>query len=116
MNKKLLLAGVIIAGIAFIAGGVFLGQANAQDFRPGSMMGGPGGNAPSGYGMMGGVMGGQYGGMMHGFGSQADVDPLTIEEAQTAVSTYLDGLNDNKLVLGEIMIFDNHAYAQVLNS
>ena len=117
MNKKLLLAGAIIAGIVFIAGGVFLGQANAQDSWPGSMMGRFGSNAPSAYGMMGGgMMHEQYGGMMPGFGSQVDVEPLTIEEAQTAVSNYLDGLNDNELVLGEIMIFDNHAYAQVLNS
>ena len=90
MNKNLLLVGVIVAAIAFIAGGVFLGQANAQDFQPGSMMGRPNGNAQavqSGYGMMGGgMMDGQYGGMMNGFGSLANVDPLTTEEAKTAVS------------------------------
>ena len=114
MNKILLLIGVIIIGIVLFVGGVFLGQVNAQDFQPGSMMGGYNGNAQTGYGMMGSGM--MNGGIMGGFDGLVNVDPLTIEQAETAVSNYLAGLIDNNLILGEIMIFDNHAYAQVLNA
>lgn len=114
MNKILLLIGVIIIGIVLFVGGVFLGQVNAQDFQPGSMMGGYNGNSQTGYGMMGSGM--MNGGMMGGFDGLVNVDPLTIEQAETAVSNYLAGLIDNNLILGEIMIFDNHAYAQVLNA
>jgi hypothetical protein len=88
------------------------------------MMGGPNikGN---GYGMMNwshgmmgsatGVMGGP--GMMGRFGSVSyvDVDPLSIEDAEAALSEYLASLGDDNLIVGEIMIFDNHAYAQIVN-
>lgn len=35
---------------------------------------------------------------------------------ETAVSAYLTSLNQDNLALGEIMIFSNHAYAQILNN
>jgi len=78
-------------------------------------------NAQTGYGMMGNrhdMMGSgmMNGGMIGGFGGLVNVDPLTLEQAETAVSDYLAAINDDNLVLGEIMIFDNHAYAQVLNA
>ena len=121
MNKILLLISVIIIGVALFVGGVFLGQVNAQELQPGSMMGGYNGNSQTGYGMMGnnnpamgvGMMGS---GMMTSFGGLIDTDPLTIEQAETAVSNYLSTLSDDNLILGEIMIFDNHAYAQVLDT
>jgi len=62
--------------------------------------------------MSGGMMGT---GMMGGYGNLTDVEPLSIEEAETAVADYLATLNNDDLVLGEIMIFDNHAYAQILD-
>lgn len=66
--------------------------------------------------MGGGMMGNQYGsGMMGNFGGLANVDPLSIEEAETAVTDYLATLNNDSLALGEIMIFDNHAYAQIVD-
>ncbi len=100
----------------------------------GGMMGNFG-NMPGGYGgMMGGYnnMPGGFGGMtgnfgdMAGFGSMmgsgmmgglglTTADPLTIEEAQTAVNDYLASLNNDNLTLGEVMIFDNQAYAQVMD-
>jgi hypothetical protein len=43
------------------------------------------------------------------------VDPLSIADAETAVTNYLNTLNDENLSLGEIMIFDNHAYAQIMD-
>ena len=126
MNKITLASGAIIIGIALFIGGVLMGQANAQEFQPGSMMGAFSGNAQQDCGGMGSgysIMGSQYGGMMgmmgdgmmNGIGGVVNVDPQTIEQAETAVSDYLDTLNDDNLILGEIMIFDNHAYAQVLN-
>lgn len=65
-------------------------------------------------------MGGDMMGMMMGMGSgmmgDSDADPLSIEDAETAVSDYLATLDDSNLQLGEVMIFDNQAYAQILDS
>jgi hypothetical protein len=69
--------------------------------------------SPYGYGMMGpGMMG-----MMGGFGSntlRGDVEPLSLDEAQEAVEDYLSTLGNDDLELAEVMIFDNHAYAEVI--
>lgn len=68
------------------------------------MMGG------QGYGMMAGMMGG----MMRNSNSPFFTSPaLTIAEASEAVKTYLTSLNNDKLELHEVMIFDNHAYAEI---
>jgi hypothetical protein len=67
-----------------------------------------------GGGMMGnGLMGG---GMMGGYGSASlyGVKPLTIQDAQKAVESYLAGLSNDDLELGEVMVFDNQAYAIIL--
>jgi hypothetical protein len=40
-------------------------------------------------------------------------DPLTLAEATEAIESYLTTLNDPNLELHEIMIFDNHAYAEI---
>jgi hypothetical protein len=72
------------------------------------------GSAPYGYGMMGpGVMGG---GMMGDFwsGDFSGVKPLSLDEAQAAVEDYLASLGNDDLAVGEVMIFDNHAYAEVV--
>jgi hypothetical protein len=79
---------------------------------PGSMMGGYGH-----WGMMGGY---GFGGMMgHGMMWNSNspfftTTPLTMAEATEAVNTYLTSLNDDNLELGEVMIFDNHAYAEIM--
>jgi hypothetical protein len=119
--------------------GAIVGRTGAQ--QPYTMMGtyGPGfsgmnstmmnGNPSGAYGMMGngmmngGMMGASgmmgsgmmNGGMMGSLSGLADVAPLSIDEARLAVSDYLDGLNTGGLMIGEIMIFDNHAYVQVLD-
>ena len=82
------------------------------------------GATSGGYGMMGGneaafdnnfgIMGNGGYGMMGSFGL-SDADPLSIEEAETAVNDYLTSLDNGNLTLGEIMIFDNQAYAQVMD-
>ena len=53
MNKIALAGGAIIVGIALFVGGVLMGQANAQEFQPGSMMGAFSGNAQQDCGGMG---------------------------------------------------------------
>ncbi len=76
------------------------------------MMGG------SGYGS--GMMGGSaYGGGMMGDneawaprGSRANAEPLTLEAVEERLEAYLDDRED--LAIAEIMIFDNHAYAEII--
>ena len=68
-------------------------------------------------GMMGGGMMGGYGGygMMGGYGGGLFApDPLTLSEATDALETWLAALGDDNLTAGEVMIFDNHAYAQIV--
>lgn len=63
----------------------------------------------AGYGMMGGA------GMMGAAGSGLYAgEPLALDEAQEAVEQYLASLGDENLVLGEVMVFDNQAYAQIV--
>jgi len=94
----------------------------------GGMMGGynsPGWqkNSQFGYGMMGnsmmgsGMMLGHRGaGMMGGYtqGGLSDVEPLSIEQAQQALEAYLNRLNNPDLEIKEVMIFENHAYAEIV--
>jgi len=54
--------------------------------------------------------------MMGNFGParSSAAEPLTVDEAREAVQSYLDRLDYADLEVGEIMIFDNHAYAEVV--
>jgi hypothetical protein len=134
MNTRTLsIIGLVILGIVLFLGGMFFGQsqASAAAFFPGGMMYPNNSDGQvRGYSMMGsaGVMNGGFnmmgtgfdmmgGSMMggYGFGSFVDVDPLSIEDATTALNEYLASLSNDDLTLGEIMIFDNHAYAQILD-
>ncbi len=67
----------------------------------------------SGNGMMGG---GMMGSGMMGSGSSKlyGLKPLSIDQAKTAVERYLTGLNNPDLALKEVIIFDNQAYARVV--
>lgn len=143
MNRKIFsIVGLIILSILLVGAGFWVGQAyasnntsgqygNMMNGQYGSMMNGQSGNIMNGQagGMMngqaGGIMNGQYGsmmgnagmmGMMTGFSGLSDVEPLTITEAETAVTAYLATLDNNNLTLGEIMIFSNNAYAQILDT
>lgn len=40
--------------------------------------------------------------------------PLSLDEVELRISQYLDELSDPDLLLSEIIIFDNHAYAQII--
>lgn len=61
-----------------------------------------------GAGMMGGGM------MEWGYTGSTNADPLTLDQAHDAVEEFLADLNNSDLELGEVMIFDNHAYAQIV--
>ena len=63
----------------------------------------------------GGMMGNGMMGSGMSFGSTS-AEPLTIATASDAVNRYITSLGDDNLTLGEVMIFDNHAYAQVFDS
>jgi hypothetical protein len=59
------------------------------------------------------------GGMMWGGGWQTNntfsSSVLSLEEAEDAINDYINGYrSDEELHIGEIMIFDNHAYAEVV--
>jgi hypothetical protein len=104
--------------------GAFGGMMDSWGAWPGGMMGGGGrmGRWSGGPGGMmggwrdgrGGMMGG-YGGMMgaYGWGGAAAPDPLTVEQATSAVEDYLQTLGNEDLEIAEVMIFDNHAYVEV---
>lgn len=70
----------------------------------------------SGYGMMSnaGMMGG-YGMMMSSPNSSLlGIEPISLVDAEAAIRSYLDIIQDDNLDIGEIMVFDNHAYAQIV--
>lgn len=76
------------------------------------MMGGygiMGHGAAGGHGMMGQGMMGSY-----GAGQLFGVEPLSVEQATAAVENYLEAADADGLSIGEVMIFDNHAYVQVV--
>jgi hypothetical protein len=65
--------------------------------------------------MMSGMTNGMMGGMMVNSNSPFFTGkPLTLAEASETLNAYLTSLNDSNLQLGEVMIFDNHAYAEIV--
>jgi hypothetical protein len=84
------------------------GYSNMMNGTGPSMMAGSGG-----YGMMSGS---RFGGMMGNFGyeNSSDIAPLSVEEAQQAVESYLTSFGNNDLAIDEIMVFDNNAYAIIV--
>ena len=74
-----------------------------------SMMGNFSNNSTGrGYGMGQGMMGGRYG------YQTASGTVLSVEEARSAFESYLDSLGNDDLEIHEIMIFDQNAYAIVV--
>ncbi|MFV1948803.1 MAG: hypothetical protein ACC633_02595 [Anaerolineales bacterium] len=69
-----------------------------------NMMGGS-----AGYGMMNGYAGDNF--VMGGFSGDSSADPLSVEDTREAVESYLGQFDNEDLVIEEIMIFDNNAYA-----
>jgi len=109
-NKGLLIVlaviGVLALIIAAVAGGMFWGR---SWLGGGCCQGFGRWNNSSGFGR----------GMMWGGGWQtnntSNSDVLSLEKAEGAINDYIDDYgSDEELHIGEIMIFDNHAYAEVV--
>ena len=113
-------AGVLVAailGAALFGAGFWVGQVTAP--APAASAAWPRAGAwgmMQGPGMMGGGMTrrGMMGGL--GFSTTPQSEPLSIDEAREAVERFLGRLGDDNLVVGEIMVFDNHAYAEILKA
>jgi hypothetical protein len=127
MNRRILaVIGLIILGILLFWGGILYGRSPSPgvSWLPGRMMGnsnrqavglgmgmqGMVSNQNTGQGMMGMM------GMMGSFNRSGllDVEPLSVADAESAVQNYLSTLNNDDLTIGEVMVFDNHAYAQIV--
>jgi len=118
MHKSLIII-VVIVGIVVITGvllttGIFIGRAKTGPGGFGfEMMNGTGAQnmmvGNSGQGMMtGGRMGNNFS------NESASSKPLTLDQAKQAIETYLKGLNNADLALREIMVFNNNAYARIV--
>lgn len=143
IRTVLVAIGTIVAGAILLLGGMYIGRSSwgMPSVWPGRMISGNDASSPGrfhdqmgaywqidrdnhcyGYGMMGsyGMMGGgmMSRGMMGGLGVSGlvDVDPLSVTDTQAAVREYLAGLNNADLEIGEVMVFDNHAYAQIVEA
>lgn len=105
----------------------FTGTAPFGGFGPGWMMQGAQGftgTVPFGFGpgMMGGMMNGMMNGMMSGMMINSNspfyipVEPLSLAETTDILNAYIADVGENNLALDEVMIFDNHAYAEIIES
>jgi hypothetical protein len=74
----------------------------------------------SGSNMMGGgmIMNGNLmeTGMMSNSGLYANPEPLSLETAKQALEKFLSAQDNDDLGIGEMMIFDNHAYAEIIET
>ena len=140
MNKTarwaLGISAIVMLSAGLVLGGMYLGSRIGYGGYGTGMLGryaqsGVAGNSgvgvmgpgmmSNGYGMLGGsammgngMMAGGYS-MMGGTGTSPlyGVQPLSISAAQNAVQTYLTGLGNSDLTVGEVIIFDNQAYARI---
>jgi len=139
LRISLIVIGVVVAAAALLLVGLSLGRnywgisslwpSSADAYTYGGMMGsgaygqgmmggGMMGSGAYGQGMMGGGMmgSGAHGQGMMGSSALFGVEPLTLEQAQEALTDYLAARGDGNLELAEIMIFDNHAYAEIVEA
>lgn len=141
MNNRLRTTFVILAAVVLAAGlvlaGMHLGRAwwSPGAARHWGMMAGYGwpiGNdarrvgvserigcsgSYRGYGYMTpGMMGEGMGGMMAPFGGAGllGIEPPSLSEVEDVLDEYVAALGEEELTVGEIMVFDNHAYAQIV--
>jgi hypothetical protein len=98
-----------------------LGWNNSNTYGPGGTMGnGRGPSMMQGYGRNNtngyrpGRMMANGGNMMNGYSyNNANLTPLTVDQAKAAAEKYLANLNNSDLHITEVMIFDNNAYVVV---
>jgi hypothetical protein len=116
LRTSLIVIGVVVAAAALLLIGLNLGRtywttgslwpSSGGAYAYGGMMGsGAYGQGMMGGGMMGGMMGGP---------SLYGVEPLALEQAREALNDHLTA--EDNLQLGELMIFDNHAYAEIVEA
>jgi hypothetical protein len=96
-------------------GGMMGGQGyNQSGVGPAGSMMGYTGTLSYGAGMMSNGNNMMSGGMMGtGSSSLLGVKPLTVDQATSAVNGYLKTQANQDLMLAEVMIFDNNAYARI---
>jgi hypothetical protein len=117
-NTLLVLAILVLAGGIFFAGNWY---AHMNAFGPINMMSGrySNGNYPNMMNGRNGINNNQGGyngphGMMNGYGyNNANLTPITIDQAKSAAEKYLANLNNPDLKIAEVMVFDNNAYILV---
>ena len=132
MNNRIwTVLGLILAAGLLFGGGIAYGQ--TRDDGGWGWMDGRGNMSGRGGFYSGDMMDGSFRGdvdsmMNQGYGSMmgggmmgmpigtTSAEPLSIEAAEDAVNRYIASLGDGSLTVGEVMIFDNHAYAQVLSN
>lgn len=120
MNKSLVIAFAVIGVVTLTAlifrAGRFLGHSNdfADDYFWNSIPRQAINNTD--YSMMGSytMMGGYYSAGSLENNNIVTLPPLTIDQAKQAVEGYLKNLNNSDLELKEIMIFNNNAYARIV--
>lgn len=140
LKTTLIVTGTLVVAAVLVLAGLWIGRTGwgMTGYGPGMMTGNTaygngmmeGGNIINQGNMMGqGMMNGndmmnqgnmmgsnmmQNGMMIGNSGLSAHPEPLSIEEAGQAVNNFLAAQENDDLALGEIMIFDNHAYAQIV--
>lgn len=110
-NLSLVLVAAVL-GAVLLGGGIWIGQSMIRSTTASSWMYGDMMGASPGAMMGGGWIGAN--GMMTSFGS-SNSEPLSTDAATQAVEEYLQAIGLTDLEVGEVMIFDNHAYAQVVD-
>ncbi len=134
LRITLIVLAIVVGAAALLLAGMNIGRAwfSSGGFWSGNMMTGFEQIDPSQpfYGMGSGMMGsynqgGAYGfmstnmmgpGMMGSYSVNPllGIEPLSLPDAEKALEDYLSAVDEDELVIGEIMVFDNHAYAQLI--
>lgn len=108
--------GGVVAAVLIFGAGFFLGYCTvfANNYAVNGFSGRVINNPV--YSMMGSqnMMGGYTTADSFGNNNNANVKPMTIDQAKQAVEGYLKDLNNSDLELKEIMIFSNNAYARIV--
>ncbi len=107
MNQGMMNGNSMMNGNGMMQNGIMGGNAMMnQMMSGGDMMGG-------GMMMNGNLMGT---GMMSSSGLYASLEPLSLETAKQALEKFLSAQANDDLAISEIMIFDNHAYAEIIET
>jgi len=107
----LIVVGSLVVVVLLVGAGFFIGRwsqnrtaAGDYTYMNGRYAQSVNPNMGVGRGMLGGST----------YGSTTSAEPLSVDQATQAVEGYLKNYNDPNLKLAEIMIFDNNAYARIV--